>query len=139
MFLLHQCCWGIWGKGQKLEEIFSREEYESPAITNAAPKTQKRLCAQYFGLPIPVSWEWQLREPRREPLGEDMDVLTRDIIMTAAQESWKIPRLYSSTREARALGVKPLGKDNGTLVRNTLAIDRAMDIDLRRPIRRKRT
>lgn len=68
-----------------------------------------------------------------------MDVLTRDIIMMAAQESWKIPGLYSSTREARALGVKPLGTDNGTLVRNTLAISRAVDIDLRRPRGRKRT
>lgn len=86
-----------------------------------------------------MSWEWQLREPRRQPLGKDMDVLTRDIIMMADQESWKIPGLYLLTRETRALGDKPLGRDSGTLVRNTLAISRAANIDLRSPRGRKGT
>lgn len=56
----------------------------------------------------------------------------------AGQELWKIPELYASTREARALGDNaPLGKDIGILIRNTLS--RAVDIDLRSLSRRKRT
>lgn len=67
-----------------------------------------------------------------------MDILTGDIITMAGRESWKIPGLYSSTREARALGDKPLGKDDGILIRNSLSISRAVDIDLREPKREKK-
>lgn len=64
-------------------------------------------------------------------------MLTKDIIAMAGQELWKIPELYASTREARALRDNALGKDIGILVRNTLS--RAVDSDLRSLRGRKRT
>lgn len=49
MFLLDQCCWGIWDEGQKLEEIFSRERNMKAQLPTMQPKDpEEALCSVFW-------------------------------------------------------------------------------------------